>query len=374
MMKSNSKKTWHLRIFTLLLFFGSLVFSLILVEFMIRYFYPQRMYYNMSRWDPYVGFSYIPNIKGFSKTKDYEMFVKINSHGLRDREFDYKKPSNTIRIGVFGDSFTFGEGVQNNETYPKRLEHLLIHDEKMKDSPFRIEVLNFGIGKTGTSHQLAWYQKEGRKYHLDYVILGFLSGNDFGNNWGGVFYLKEDKLVHNPTAYSSIRKIQNIVYHIPFYKWLANHSHLVNLLRKTVTIFHDRRQLQKGKSFNELNKENAKALDSKKIYLTLRLIEEFRKEVLEDNSRFLVVHLPAKGQRSLSTYTKQEQISYFIILWDTLSKNLREKNIEVLDLVPFFSTLPETQVYFKDDGHMTKYGNQAVASHIYKTISPRVLR
>jgi hypothetical protein len=117
--EKDSKKPFPKRLIVLLIVIVSLLSSLFLCEVILRFFYPQRLYYNISQWDPYVGFTYIPNIEGYSKTADYEMYVKINSRGLRDREFPFEKPANTLRIGVFGDSFTFGEGVQNDEAYPK---------------------------------------------------------------------------------------------------------------------------------------------------------------------------------------------------------------------------------------------------------------
>ena len=154
----------------------SIVVTLLMLEMMVRVFSPQELRLNFSQWDEYVGFINIPGAEGATVHQDYRMTVSINSKGLRDREIDYPKANNTYRIGIFGDSFTFGEGVQNNETYPKLLENLLNADERLNAFGKKMEVLNFGIGKTGTSHQYAFYRKEGKKYHLDLVIVGFLAG------------------------------------------------------------------------------------------------------------------------------------------------------------------------------------------------------
>ncbi len=232
------------RLINVLLLLFSIVISLVLGEISVRIFSPQELRFNISQWDKYVGFNNIPNIEGYTERPEFKMFVKINSHGLRDREYPYQKPPNTVRIGVFGDSYTFGEGVQNDETYAKRLENMFRTNSDLKRLGINVEVLNFGIGKTGTSHQLALYQKEGKKYNLDIVILGFLSRNDFDDNWSGVFYLRNDELIHNPAAYSTVRRMQKIVYYIPFYKWASTHSHLVNLFRKIATIYDDRRRIQ----------------------------------------------------------------------------------------------------------------------------------
>lgn len=304
------------------------------------------------------------------------MHMKINSRGLRDREFAYSPPPRTLRIGVFGDSFTFGEGVQNDETYAKVLERLLNSDHTMRKTGWRIEVLNFGIGKTGTSHQLAWYQKEGRKYHLDLVILGFLSGNDFSDNWGGVFYLKGNQLIHNPTAYSSIRRIQSVVYRIPFYRWLAQHSHLVSLVRQTATKIDD---AMRTKASGDLNRRNGTGDDINGISddsyaLTLRLIQEFQRETRKDQSRFMVVNLPARNQRPLGAYSEQSKIKPYVVKGEALLEDLDEQDVEVLNLVPVFADLPGEKYYFEHDGHMNKRGHEVVASHICEATLPDVLR
>lgn len=367
---------WSKRIAKLTLLLASVAVSLLLCEFVIRWFYPQRLYFNVSQWDPYVGFSPIPNIEGFSTHQDYLMHMKINSRGLRDREFAYSPPPRTLRIGVFGDSFTFGEGVQNDETYAKGLERLLNGDPAVRKTGWRIEVLNFGIGKTGTSHQLAWYQKEGRKYHLDLVILGFLSGNDFSDNWGGVFYLKGNQLIHNPTAYSSIRRIQSVVYRIPLYRWLAQHSHLVSLVRQGATKIDD---AMRTRASGDLNRRNGTGDDINGISddsyaLTLRLIQEFQRETRKDQSRFMVVNLPARNQRPLGAYSDQSKIKPYVVKGEALLEDLDEQDVEVLNLVPVFADLPVGKYYFEHDGHMNKRGHEVVASHICEATLPDVLR
>ena len=118
-MKIKTKKKIKRNIVNILLLISSLIFSIIFCEIIIRIFFPQNLLFNVSQWDQYVGFTNIPNIEGFFKKEDFKMRIKINSHGLRDREYEYQKRPDTLRIGVFGDSFTFGEGVQNNETYSK---------------------------------------------------------------------------------------------------------------------------------------------------------------------------------------------------------------------------------------------------------------
>jgi hypothetical protein len=301
------------------------------------------------------------------------MHISINSRGLRDREFDYIKPRHVFRIGLFGDSFTFGEGVQNNESYPKILEELLNGARSPHGEGKAIEVLNFGIGKTGTSHQLALYQTEGTKYQLDLVIVGFFAGNDFSDNWSGVFYLKGDSLVHQAGTYSRIRKIQRVLYAIPGYKWAATHSHLVNLFRKAATILDDRARMRTAASFNELREDGSADTSFQEVQLTARLIEEFDRHAGLHGSDFMLVNLPKRGQRPASAYRSKELIPPHVLKSDQLLTRLREKQIRTLDLVPLFSALPESTHYFVRDGHMTKAGYEAVARSLHQYLLENAL-
>lgn len=351
------------------LFIFSVVLTLLILDGLIRIFSPQDLRLNFTQWDEYVGFVNIPGIEGTTVHSDYHMKVRINSKGLRDREFDYQKEPDTYRIGVFGDSFTFGEGVQNNETFPKLLEHLLRADEQLVRTGKKIEVLNFGIGKTGTSHQYALYRQEGKKYDLDLVIIGFLSANDFSDNVPGVFAMKNGELAHVPTNYSSIRKLQKIVYYVPFYKWLTANSHLVNLVRKKATQLDDRWRTTAGAPLAIIGDAQADK-DPLPVDITLKLIKEFVEESKQAGSRLLLVNLPAKDHAPYSAQGKNEP---HIVYYHRLQKEFDTiPELEVIDMTHLFNKLPVEPYYFAHDSHMTPLGLQLVALGIKDYLKPKL--
>jgi len=354
------------------IFLVSMLVTLLILELLVRIISPQDLRLNFSQWDEYVGFVNIPGIEGTTFHRDFQMKVRVNSKGLRDREFEYKKEPNTVRIGVFGDSFTFGEGVQNNESYPKLLEHLLNADEELKASGKKIEVLNFGIGKTGTSHQYAFYRKQGKKYDLDFVILGFLGANDFYDNVPGVFALEKGKLVHAPTAYSSIRKLQKVVYYVPFYKWLTAHSHLVNLVRKKATVLDDRWRTQANKKTDLEVAAQAEQEGRLTIATTQTLISEFVREVKQDGSKMIMLNLPAKDHKPFTAGGKNEpHILYYRSLEQVINKI---PDFEIIDVTSYFSKLPVYPYYFAHDSHMTPLGLQLVALEIKNFVKPKLIQ
>jgi hypothetical protein len=61
-----------------------------------------------------------PNNRSRFKMLEFDTTVVTNSLGFRDNEVDFTKP----RVLCLGDSFTFGFGVENDETFCARLEQL----------------------------------------------------------------------------------------------------------------------------------------------------------------------------------------------------------------------------------------------------------
>lgn len=72
------------------------------------------------------------------------------SSTLQDRPYDPKKPKNTFRIAVVGDSFSFGPYLQFDDTFPKRLERWLNLNEKQP----HVEVINYGVPRYSTTHEV----------------------------------------------------------------------------------------------------------------------------------------------------------------------------------------------------------------------------
>ncbi len=74
--------------------------------------------------------------------------IRTNSAGYREREFERPKPPGVYRIAFLGDSFTFGQGIREEE----RLSNLL--ERELKKHTGSIEVLNFGNPGHNTADEL----------------------------------------------------------------------------------------------------------------------------------------------------------------------------------------------------------------------------
>lgn len=96
--------------------------------------------------------------------------VDINSLGYRNADFPSRKPDDEFRILMVGDSFTYGDFVDNDETLPAQLESALLSN----CGGFR--VINAGVGGT-TIVTHAIMSQRALPLEPDLVILVF-SEND----------------------------------------------------------------------------------------------------------------------------------------------------------------------------------------------------
>jgi len=98
--------------------------------------------------------------------KIYRSHVRINSHGFRGREYDVDK-GNKFRICILGDSVTFAINSEEIDTYPSRLEKYFQTDS------IPVEVLNFAVEGYDTLQEVKHFEKNGRKFSPDLVVVAY---------------------------------------------------------------------------------------------------------------------------------------------------------------------------------------------------------
>lgn len=126
--------------------------------------------------DPVVGLRHIAGRAGRWTSSEFNVPVRINQLGFRDRERTEAKPAGARRIVVLGDSMTEALQVLLDESFPAVVE------ARLGGARTPVEVLNLGVSATGTGHQYLLFRERGRRYAPDVVVLAFFTGNDFRNN------------------------------------------------------------------------------------------------------------------------------------------------------------------------------------------------
>lgn len=93
---------------------------------------------------------------------------RTNRLGFRGGEFPPPAPG-SFRIAFLGDSFTFGEGVEDDETYPERTRRALSERRPRVD----VVALNLGVGGHDTGQSLALLDVFGLPLRPDALVLGY---------------------------------------------------------------------------------------------------------------------------------------------------------------------------------------------------------
>jgi len=153
------------------------------------------------RGDPCCGASLRPGAEG-RWTREGNDYVIINSQGLRDREHEINKPSNTFRIAVLGDSYSEALQLPMEKAFWSVLERKLQNQCPALGGK-RVEVINFGVSGYGTAQELQTLRHKVWHYDPDFILLAFLTGNDVRNNYRALeqdplrpyFLLKDGELV-----------------------------------------------------------------------------------------------------------------------------------------------------------------------------------
>lgn len=115
--------------------------------------------------DDLLGHRLRPNL---GRTMFDSAWVTSGNTGTRGpRSYSYVKPVGTTRMVAVGDSFTFGQEVDDDQTWPAVLEQLAESRE----------VINLGASAYGQDQALLALREEGLKYSPDIVLFGYYTAD-----------------------------------------------------------------------------------------------------------------------------------------------------------------------------------------------------
>lgn len=100
--------------------------------------------------------------------------VTATPQGTRGtRDFSPQKPPGVLRVLCVGDSFTFGHGVDDADTYPE----LLFQELSRRYPNARFEVINAGMPLFGLLDELDYYLEKGAGLDPDLVVLQYFAND-----------------------------------------------------------------------------------------------------------------------------------------------------------------------------------------------------
>jgi lysophospholipase L1-like esterase len=260
--------------------------------------------------------------------------VTINSLGYRNANFSPGKQDDEFRILMLGDSFTYGDFVDNDETLPAQLESALL----TQCGGFR--VINAGVGGTTIVTHTKMLQR-GLPLEPDLVILVF-SENDVDDLADPLWY----RVAENRRRKS--RFPLSLVYPI------ARHSALWNLSLEFRAKLHARAKTG----------DSAEIAGNNNYSVPTRLREEYTKALVElhenlqsEGIPFILVVYPL--YMTVNDGDRREQIQW-------ISQTAMNNEITTISLLPpLLDSAPVIDSYLLPyDGHPSARGHSLAADYL----------
>lgn len=341
------------------------VIAFVIAELGIRLLMPQMTGPILVTFDPQLGPIPVPNQVGRRTIPGiYSYSFRNNSLGLRsDKEYSYKKQSD-FRILLLGDSFCYGYGVDDNQTFAYETQ------KKLSSKKWSAEVINAGNGGQGTDYALKFYQTLGHKFRPDLTVLCFFS-NDFADNERSLYYsIGKSGGLYPKSLSNSLEAKKEFLKRIPLYDWSLSWSHVANLLKQTaIKILVKLGKATENRAFGLIihyGKGNSISgySNEQNLKLTSTFIRHLRIEIQKAGSDLLVLYLPSNVE--VERYRHARGLSSDE---NALCKMLESQHIEFLSLTAAISNTEEPipRLYYRE-GHWTPLTHSLVAGYISKYI------
>ena len=335
------------------------------------------------QFDDSLGWRNRPNVSGYFARREFRHHVRHNEYGLRGGPIDLTSARGRPRVLALGDSFTWGYGVEEDETYCKLLSQSL-----------DIEVLNLGVSGFGTGQELLLLQDSIDRFDASAVVLFFDAATDLrdlvsANRWGhskprlGLSENGGVEVTDRPEAFAwGAGRVADfdreaVALH-PWFNWLAESSTLFNVAVAHLAAgsWRVRQALQDagvvGRWVAWDDEESLRHEPGDEIETGWRVLDgvlaEMKRLVDDRGMQLVVVHLAGKLQ-----VDPPERA-------DTLDLELPSRRLESsCDKlgVLFVDTLADLRVahlhggakpFYRFDPHLTPAGHSVVAQTITRTI------
>jgi hypothetical protein len=229
-----------------------------LTEITVRFIRPQEVGPPRFAFDPELGEIPVPRQQARRFYPGvYDFTYSNNSQGFRgSREYGLKQPGD-FRLLLLGDSFTYGFGVNDDQTFARHLELYL------RQNYLPAEVINAGCPGKGTDYELKVFQTVGAQLHPDLTVVCFFA-NDFQDNAKAAYYeIGPDGSLRAKNLDQGQKEIKAFLFHFPGYNWLISWSHAANLAKESAVRYLVARQNSRtgqpdqGSSVSELSNQAA---------------------------------------------------------------------------------------------------------------------
>jgi hypothetical protein len=318
-------------------------------------------------------YAHSPTLGWTIKPNGYAPRYRANAQGLRGRIiYRPTPPEGMLRLAAFGDSFTHGDDVRNEETW----QEMLVQAHR------QLEVLNFGVPGYGTDQAYLRYREEGRAYRPQVTLIGFLPEDAYRNvNVFRPFYypdtsfplakprfvLKDGGLVllENPmTELGHYRELlarpgrvlpalgtHDYYFRFKYKRGPLDVSSTVRLLKLVRYALHER----------STDRPEARRFDprSEAYQVTVAIFDRFVEDAARDGSVPIILIFP--HARDIARHRRTGSRQYAPLL-----EHLRARDYRYIDLLDWFDAhARDVPVEEISPSHYSALGNQLVADAVW---------
>ena len=356
--------------------FITIFIFLIIFEIILRltaqvpsYYYPRNLFIA----DKELGYKLKPNFQAVQTLGEYKYMIKINSNGLRDREYGSK---GSFRILALGDSFTFGTGLEMEYTYLAVLEGLINSSGKLK-----CEVIKSGVPGYGTEQEFVYLKSFGLKYKPDIVLIGFCIPNDPDDNMREKDTVVDGFLVSSKAATYEKTEMVFLVKaflrrHIYIYSFVVNklktNPKLCNI------IYNSKIGLNVFEKELQFYRQNYSEKTKKAFEKTFAILKDFKYFTDKEGIKLCIVLIPTRTQidinqlrlvkKQFNLDTGDCDVSKPTMIMVSF---LKKQGIDFLDLTPVLKEEIKRgkRLYYVLDGHWNKEGAVCAGMEIFNHLS-----
>jgi len=294
-------------------------------------------------------------------SREFNVSVRINAKGQRENNIYENKD---VDVAFFGDSFTFGHGVEVEERY----------SNVFADSLQNYKVANYAYLSGFQPEHYEYFVRNNTDLRPKHLVVGMYIGNDMDSDVKETNYDREANTLEIPLRMISD---EGSIYNAPkLYVFpintLIKYSYFTKLVVKTINRTHYRDML-----FQSLlpNAPNSVALETGKEDLTnnrgIVALKELDKLTTDRGGKLTVVLIPQNyffSKKNPHIHAELKDKIAEVISGDNsykaIKRQLTSLNIDYLDPIP---VLDEAS-YFDEDAHWNKIGHdkvgKALADHI----------
>lgn|GEM_PF-6631102 len=360
------------------LIFTAIFVTLVLLEVGLRVFLPQYLFEDRIWTQARSGPIFLkPRYQGVLQEYEFRIPFQLNNEGFRDYDFSSVKNQGVTRIVVLGDSFVFGWGVSQENTFAKTLERKLNSSGAKK-----FEVLNFGIYGLGGISEFQVLKQAAIRYRPDLVVV-MVQSSDLQDNLGEYARLlapscEQDGRMSGAIM-STAQNIKTLNVLNGLHDFLSRNSHLYVFLRTRLDEALLRWKLRPAPYLDPLRKDWPPPVE-KGWRLEQCALLAMKKEAQDIGADFIIAIAPSKWEALPAEWIK---IKSLLRLnegeWEPqrLTRILFDfaDNQQIPMINPAEALVQASRdrlLYYPVDGHWTSEGHEVVAEALYEALRLKV--